>query len=37
MVPPDLVLALQNECGRSDADGFWRVWSKGAEEGLFRA
>ena len=37
VVPPDLVLALRNECDMADADGFWEAWSKGAEDGLFRA
>ena len=37
VVPPDLILTLRNEYGRSDVDGFWIAWSKGAEEGLFRA
>ena len=37
VVPPDLVLTLRNEYDRSDVNVFWKAWSKGAEEGLFRA
>ena len=35
VVPPDLVLTLGSQYSRSDVDGFWIAWSKGAEEGLF--
>ena len=37
VLPHDLILTLRNEYGGSDVDGFWISWSKGAEEGLFRA
>ena len=37
MVPPDVVLALRDAFDRSDVDDIWSVWSKNAEEGLFRA
>ena len=34
---PDAVLALRDAFGRSDVDGFWTIWSKNAEAGLFTA
>ena len=37
VVPPDAVLALRDAFGRSDVDGFWTIWSKTAEAGLFNA
>ena len=36
MVSPDLVLTLGSQYSRSDVDGFWHAWSKGAEEALFQ-
>ena len=35
VVPPDLALTLRHAYDRSDVDGFWHAWSKGAEDGLF--
>ena len=36
-VPRDVVLALRNAVSRSAVDEFWTIWSRSAEEGLFRA
>ena len=36
-VPPDVVLALGDSVSRSSVDDFWAIWSRSAEDGLFRA
>ena len=36
-VPEDVVLALRDAASRSSVDEFWSIWSRSAEEGLFRA
>ena len=36
-VPSDVVHALRNDFSRSAVDDFWAIWSRSAEEGLFRA
>ena len=36
-VPGDVVLALRDAVSRSAVDDFWTIWSRSAEEGLFRA
>ena len=36
-VPEEIVLALQDAVSRSSVDDFWSIWSRSAEEGLFRA
>ena len=37
VVPDDVVLALRDAVSRSSVDDFWSIWSRNAEEGLFRA
>ena len=37
MVPEEVVLALRGAVSRSSVDGFWSIWSRNAEAGLFRA
>ena len=37
VVPGEVVLALRNAVSRSSVDDFLTIWSKSAEEGLFRA
>ena len=36
-VPDDVVLALRDAVSRSSVDDFWSIWSRSAEDGLFRA
>ena len=37
VVPDEIVLALGDAASRSSVDDFWSIWSRSAEEGLFRA
>ena len=37
VVPGEVVLALRDAVSRSSVDDFWSIWSRSAEEGLFRA
>ena len=37
VVPDDVVLALRDAASRSSVDDFWSLWSRSAEDGLFRA
>ena len=37
VVPEDVVLALGDAVSRSSVGDFWSMWSRSAEEGLFRA
>ena len=37
VVPDDVVLALRDAASRSSVDDFWSIWSRSAEDGLFRA
>ncbi len=37
MVSQEVVLALRDAVSRSSVDDLWTVWSRSAEEGLFRA
>ena len=36
-MPEEVVLALRGAVSRSSVDDFWSIWSRSAEEGLFRA
>ena len=36
-VSEEVVLALRDAVSRSSVDDFWSIWSRSAEEGLFRA
>ena len=36
-VPEEAVLALRGAVSRSSVDDFWSIWSRSAEDGLFRA
>ena len=37
VVPAEVVLALRDAASRTSVGDFWSIWSRSAEEGLFRA